>query len=236
MIAPLKPLALLALVPAFTLLASPMASQASPATGYSHDRLAPTLLTGSKKVVIKGTTTPGTVTSGVSDKAEYVTFTVPSGKVFTSLKLTNYTSIDNLAFVGLMAGNQWTAARVSGVSNAQALPGALAYSHFGVTGVCAETYGGSGNGLPSTGICATNPLSANDLFATSLKGALTAPLQAGDYTVWIQNTGSELSQYEFAAQFEYAPAPGPLPILGAAAGLGFSRRLRQRIRSAKPQG
>jgi len=228
--APLKPLALLALVPAFTLLASPMASQASPATGYSHDRLAPTLLTGSKKVVIKGTTTPGTVTGGVSDKAEYVTFTVPSGKAFTSLKLTNYTSTDNLGFVGLMAGNQWTATRVG-----QTLPNALAYSHFGVAGVCAETYGGSGNGLPSSGICATNPLSANDLFATSLKGALTAPLQPGDYTVWIQNTGSELSQYEFAAQFQ-TQAPGPLPILGAAAGFGFSRRLRQRIRSAKPQG
>jgi len=230
--APLKPLALLALVPAFTLLASPMASHAA----YSYDRLAPTVLTGSKKVVIKGAVqNVGTVTGGISPTAEYVTFTVPSGKVFTSLKLTNYTSIDNLAFVGLMAGNQWTAARVSGVPNAQALPDALAYSHFGVAGVCAETYGGSGNGLPSSGICATNPLSANDLFATSLKGALTAPLPAGDYTVWIQNTGSELSQYEFAAQFQ-TQAPGPLPILGAAAGLGFSRRLRQRIRSAKPQG
>jgi hypothetical protein len=231
--APLKPLALLALVPAFTLLASPMASQASPATGYSHDRLAPTLLTGSKKVVIKGAVqNVGTVTGGISPTAEYVTFTVPSGKVFTSLTLTNYTSIDNLAFVGLMAGNQWTAARVG-----QTLPNALAYSHFGVSGVCAETYGGSGNGLPTgANDCASNPLSQTDLFVKSLKGALTAPLQAGDYTVWIQNTGSELTEYEFAAQFEYAPAPGPLPVLGAAAGLGFSRRLRQRIRSAKPQG
>ena len=67
--APLKPLALLALVPAFTLLASPMASQAA----YSHNPLAPTKLTGSPTVTIQGTTTPGTVTGGVSDKSEYVT-------------------------------------------------------------------------------------------------------------------------------------------------------------------
>jgi len=99
---PLKPLALLALAPAFTLLASPMASQAA----YSHNPLAPTKLTGSPTVTIQGTTTPGTVTGGVSDKSEYVTFRVPYGKVFTGLNLTSYTSTDDRSFVALMPGKK----------------------------------------------------------------------------------------------------------------------------------
>ena len=223
--APLKPLALLALVPAFTLLASPMASQAA----YSHNPLAPTKLTGSPTVTIQGTTTPGTVTGGVSDKSEYVTFRVPYGKVFTGLNLTSYNSTDDRSFVALMPGKKWTTAPSSG-----ALPGALAFSHFGTRGVCSADYG---NLKPVVGNnCATNPLSQTNLFVKSLTGPLAAPLKSGDYSVWIQNTGPEETAYVFKAQFESVKAPGPLPILGAAAGLGFSRRLRQRIRSAKPQG
>ena len=223
--APLKPLALLALVPAFTLLASPMASQAA----YSHNPLAPTKLTGSPTVTIQGTTTPGTVTGGVSDKSEYVTFRVPYGKVFTGLNLTSYTSTDDRSFVALMPGKQWTAVPASG-----ALPGALAFSHFGTRGVCSLFYG---NLAPSgANNCVTNPAGQSNLFVKSLTGPLAAPLKSGDYSVWIQNTGLEETAYVFGAQFESVKAPGPLPILGAAAGLGFSRRLRQRIRSAKPQG
>ena len=223
--APLKPLALLALVPAFTLLASPMASQAA----YSHNPLAPTKLTGSPTVTIQGTTTPGTVTGGVSDKSEYVTFRVPYGKVFTGLNLTSYTSTDDRSFVALMPGKQWTAVPASG-----ALPGALAFSHFGTRGVCSLFYG---NLAPSgANNCVTNPAGQSNLFVKSLTGPLAAPLKSGDYSVWIQNTGLEETAYVFEAQFESVKAPGPLPILGAAAGLGFSRRLRQRIRSAKPQG
>jgi len=222
--APLKPLALFALVPAFTLLASPMASQA-----YSNNPLAPTKLTGSPTVTIQGTTTPGTVTGGVSDKSEYVTFRVPYGKVFTGLNLTSYTSTDDRSFVALMPGKKWTTAPSSG-----ALPGALAYSHFGTRGVCSASYG---NLEPSgTNNCVTDPGSQTNLFVKSLTGPLAAPLKSGDYSVWIQNTGTEETAYVFEAQFESVKAPGPLPILGAAAGLGFSRRLRQRIRSAKPQG
>jgi hypothetical protein len=226
MVSPKTLLPLVALVPVLTLLASPSATQAA----YSHNPLAPSVETGSKKVKIKGTVTNvGTVVNGVSPTADYVTFTVPTGKVFSSLTLTSYTSSDDRSFVGLMAGNQWTTAPAAG-----ALPGALAYSHFGTRGVCSEFYG---NLAPSgTNNCATNPASQTDLFVKSLLGPLTTPLQAGDYTVWIQNTGVELTEYEFEAQFQNAQAPGPLPILGAAAGFGFSRRLRQRIRSAKPQG
>jgi len=222
-------LALLALVPAFTLLASPMASQAA----YSHNPLAPTKLTGSPKVTIQGKVqNVGTVTNGVSPTSDYVTFRVPYGKVFTGLNLTSYTSTDDRSFVALMAGKQWTA--VPKLTQPQGLPGALAFSHFGTRGVCSAFYG---NLAPSgTNNCATDPLSQTNLFVKSLTGPLAAPLKSGDYSVWIQQTGNQETAYVFEAQFESVKAPGPLPILGAAAGLGFSRRLRQRIRSAKPQG
>ena len=226
---PLKPLALLALVPAFTLLASPMASQAA----YSHNPLAPTKLTGSPKVTIQGKVqNVGTVTNGVSPTSDYVTFRVPYGKVFTGLNLTSYTSTDDRSFVALMAGKQWTA--VPKLTQPRGLPGALAFSHFGTSGVCSAYYG---NLAPSgDNNCVTNPAGQSNLFVKSLTGPLAAPLKSGDYSVWIQNTGAEETAYVFEAQFESVKAPGPLPILGAAAGLGFSRRLRQRIRSAKPQG
>jgi hypothetical protein len=230
--APLKPLALLALVPAFTLLASPMASQAA----YSHNPLAPTKLTGSPTVTIQGTLINGSNPggAGVSPTSDYVTFRVPYGKVFTGLNLTSYTSTDDRSFVALMPGKKWTTAPSSG-----ALPGALAYSHFGTRGLCSLVYGDripSGTYNKITNNCVTNPAGQSNLFVKSLTGPLAAPLKSGDYSVWIQNTGPEETAYVFEAQFESVKAPGPLPILGAAAGLGFSRRLRQRIRSAKPQG
>ena len=227
--APLKPLALLALVPAFTLLASPMASQAA----YSHDPLAPTKLMGSPTVTIQGTLINGSNPNGagVSPTSDYVTFRVPYGKVFTALNLTSYTSSNARSFVAVMPGKQWTA--VPNVSTS-ALPGALAFSHFGTRGVCSAFYG---NLAPSgTNNCATDPLSQTNLFVKSLTGPLAAPLKSGDYSVWIQQTGNQETAYVFEAQFESVKAPGPLPILGAAAGLGLSRRLRQRIRSAKAQG
>jgi hypothetical protein len=210
-----------------------MASQAA----YSHNPLAPTKLTGSPTVTIQGTTTPGTVTGGVSDKSEYVTFRVPYGKVFTGLNLTSYTSTDDRSFVALMPGKQWTA--VPKLTQPQGLPGALAFSHFGTRGQCSLFYGDripSGTYNEITNNCVTKPAGQSNLFVKSLTGPLAAPLKSGDYSVWIQNTGAEETAYVFEAQFESVKAPGPLPILGAAAGLGFSRRLRQRIRSAKPQG
>jgi hypothetical protein len=221
-------LPLLALVPALTLLASPSATQAA----YSHNPLAPSVETGSKKVKIKGTVTNvGTVAGGVSPTADYVTFTVPTGKVFTSLTLTSYTSTDDRGFVGLMAGNQWTTAPVFAPS--QGLPGALAYSHFGTKGVCSDFYGA----LAPSGAenCATNPASQTDLFSQSLLGPVAGPLPSGNYTMWIQQTVANPITYEFEAEFQNAQAPGPLPILGAAAGFGVSRRLRQRIKSGAPQ-
>ena len=160
---------------------------------------------------------------------------MPYGKVFTGLNLTSYTSTDDRSFVALMAGKQWTA--VPKLTQPQGLPGALAFSHFGTRGVCSAFYGNlAPSGGNSGNNCVTNPAGQSNLFVKSLTGPLAAPLKSGDYSVWIQNTGAEETVYVFEAQFESVKAPGPLPILGAAAGLGFSRRLRQRIRSAKPQG
>ena len=58
---------------------------------------------------------------------------------------------------------------------------------------------------------------------------LPASQPAGPYTVWIQQSSPGTTQYRFSANLNRAP--GPLPVLGVAAGLGWSRRLRRRLRS-----
>lgn len=63
---------------------------------------------------------------------------------------------------------------------------------------------------------------------------LPSPLPAGDYSLWIQQTSPGKTQYRFSANLN--PAPGPLPVLGVAAGLGWSRRLRRRCLLRLPRG
>lgn len=41
--------------------------------------------------------------------------------------------------------------------------------------------------------------------------------------------------YAGIANFTYNAVPGPLPILGVAASFGYSRKLRKRIKSSKPE-
>ena len=153
----------------------------------------------------------GSVVGGVSPTSQYVTFTVPSGYIFSSLTLESFDSTDRRGFIGLMPGNQWTTAPASG-----ALPGALAYNHFGVMGVCALNY----VSLAPSGVqnCVTDPADQSDLLSKTLGPALSGPLQAGDYTLWIQQTAAAPVSDAFKASFTAVPAPAPLLGLGAARG------------------
>ena len=225
---------LVAAAPVALLLASPMASQAA----YSTNPLAPTVLSGSPTITMSGSvvtdTSQGhTAVGGVSSNSNYVTFTVPQGFVFQGLSLKSYKSADNRAFVALMPGNTWTSVPNVGTG---ALPGALAFHHFGTGGnplgaLCAQQYL-SGSRTPSSGEnCLTNPAGQSNLLTKSISTPINGTLPAGDYTVWIQQTSGELVDYVFEASF--APAPGPLPLLGAAAGWSLSRRLRKRIKGGE---
>jgi hypothetical protein len=186
---------------------------------------------------VGGTTTGGvcTPTPGWSC-ADYITVAVPEGLAINSINLDFYNSTDDRAFVAVQAGTQYTA--TTGV-------GALAYNHFGWRGLCATTYGASrlastNNPTPpsATYNCTngtdteprTTPISTN-LFTNVLTGSpkLGAPLTAGSYTFWIQQVSGD-SEYTFTVSTINVPAP--LPLLGAGAAFGWSRRLRRRLRSS----
>jgi hypothetical protein len=178
-----------------------------------------------------GSTASCTPISGWSC-ADYITVTVPEGLAINSINLDFYNSTDDRAFIAVQAGNQWTANQTTGV-------GSLAYNHFGWRGLCATTYGALRPSAPSanyncTNGTDTNPLTtptSTNLFTNVLTGSpkLGAPLAAGNYTFWIQQVSGD-SEYRFTVSTINVPAP--LPLLGAGAAFGWSRRLRRRLRSS----
>jgi hypothetical protein len=144
----------------------------------SDDRLNPTNLS-----FATGTNTiSGTTQSGDRD---YFTFEVPSGWNLSSVFHQTYESDDFRGFIGLQAGTQLTEPPVG--ANASNL---LGYTLFGVDTVGSEIIddlAASGASLP--------PATGFD-----------APLPAGDYTFWLQQTGT-LTTYSF--DFVLTPVPEP---------------------------
>jgi hypothetical protein len=209
------------------------------AVDYSNDPLNPSLVTpnGLGQYIFEGRVDgPGPTASSCTPAYncfDYVTITIPSGMQVTEIILDSYNSTDDRAFVAIQAGNQFTATVA-----ANRLPGALAYNHFGWRGLCATTYGAlrpipasannncilGDNVTPVTG-------QLTDLFDSVLPGSTKLPtsLPPGDYTFWIQQVSGD-SEYRFLVT---SSVPGPLPLLGAAAGFGFSRRLRRRVKQGQ---
>ena len=222
----LRPAGVLVAGSTLALLGLPQAGHAA----FSNDKNNPTVLPWSDILTIAGevSQTTGSAVGGVSPDAQYVSFTVPIGYEFTSLKLVNYNSSDDRGFVALQAGDKWTA--VPNTSTG-ALPGALAYHHFGsgagptYGSLCSQSYTG---GTTPVSVCATDPIANSDLFTRSINGPIAGPLPAGPYTLWLQQTAATPVGFTFQATSTAVPAP--LPLLGLGAGFGVSRRLRRRIR------
>lgn len=224
-----SPHGLLAAASALAVLALPQAGHAA----FSNDKNNPTVLPWSEILSIAGSVSqpggPSATQAGVSPNAQYVSFTVPLGYVFTGLELVDYNSTDRRGFVGLQAGNQWTAVPNTTTG---ALPGALAYHHFGngfgTNGtLCSQNY----TGVDPVSVCATDPVANSDLFTRSLISPINGPLPSGSYTLWLQQTNVASVGFTFRATS--TAVPSPLPLLGLGAGFGVSRRLRQRINNAR---
>ena len=210
-------------------------AHAAPAA-FSKDKNNPTALSFFPSgITISGTVnqTSGSAVGGVSPDAQYVTFTVPKRYNFTSLTLTDYSSTDQRGFVALQAGSQWTS-----VPSGGGIPGALTYNHFGTgnTGsrpVCALSYAGSTATPSGASACVDNAAANSDLFSRNLPNSILSAQPAGSYTLWIQQTAPAPVSYALEANFQPQPVPGPLPVLGAVAGFGFSRRLRRRLKQGQ---
>ncbi len=223
---------------ASALLVTAGAGAAQAAIDYSDDPLAPTPVTigsdGTFEIEVKQEGLAGACVAGKNCK-DYVTFSVPAGRVLNGLKLRSYDSSDNRVFAAIQAGVQFTA-----VPSGTTLPGALAYNHAGWRGICAESYGPSrptGTEISLLNNCIqadnitpvvganTNLFKANSIAAGPLAVGF---LPAGDYTVWLQQV-SGISEYTFVGT---TAVPGPLPAAGALAGLAMARRLRRQLKSS----
>jgi len=223
------------------------AATAAP-TDYSNNPSAPSSVTADSlgRYIFEGrvagtyTNTPGGPTS--SEKclnetnpaincADYIKINIPSGFVISRINLDYYDSTDDRAFIGFQSGAQFiTATGFVGTD-------LLAYNHFGWRGLCATTYGplrlpAAGAANNCTNGTNTDPVSTpgtTNLF-TQLNSGSPVPgtLGSGDYTFWIQQISGD-SSYKFTVQS--TPTPAPLPVIGAAAAFGWSRRLRRRLRA-----
>jgi len=162
----------------------------------SNDRAAPTVINfGPGDNDILGTT--GAATGG--NVRDYFTFTIPTGATLTALTVLNSAiTAGASAFIGLEAGGQITVDPAA----ATAAP-LLGYRHFAPADIGVDI-------LPLMGIAV---------------GAIgfTAPLGAGQYSVWIQDTSPGTSVY--GLRFE-VPEPGTalLTLTSLASLAWFGRR------------
>jgi hypothetical protein len=185
----------LALV-AVLLLAAPLARASSwdesGAQGdLSNNRLAPSSL----DLTPGDNTVSGSVIAGDVD---YLTIVVPAGFTLSQINLVSFTSVDDLAFIGIQAGSTFTQPP-TGTDVTQL----LGWAHFGPTA----------------------PVPYFDIIGTGT-GAIgfSAPLPAGPYTLWIQQTSAQTVGYgwDFVVTGGSVPEPGSaaLTLLGVGALLG----------------
>jgi hypothetical protein len=163
--------------------------------------------------------------------ADYITINIPSGFAISGINLDFYDAVDERAFIAFQGGNQFTAGFTG--------TGLLAYNHFGWRGLCATNYGSlrpsanasnncidASNTTPVTSSTTSNLLT--NVYTASPASPVPGNLGSGDYTFLIQQISGD-SSYQFTVQS--AQVPGPLPVIGAAAAFGWSRRLRLRLRA-----
>ena len=138
--------------------------------------------------------------TSVAGDREYARFTIPPGLALESVFLRSYTGADGLSFIGTQRGSTFT--EPPGAANPANL---LGYTHFGpgAGNVGADILPAMGSGFGSQGF--------------------TPPLGPGDYSLWMQQTGSIPTGYTF--DFVVTPEPSTAALAGlAAAGLLCRRR------------
>jgi hypothetical protein len=144
----------------------------------SGDRLSPTLLIASPGVNTLAMTS-------VTGDRDYFTFAVPTSLVLSSIFHKTYVSADDLSFFALQVGSTLTEPPTG--TNAANL---LGYVHFGAVTVGSEII--------------DNLANSNSLSPPAM--GFTAPLAAGNYAFWVQQTGTA-AQYSF--DFALTPVPEP---------------------------
>ena len=169
----------------------------------SNNGLAPSfaaLVAGSNQVL---GTTGRTVAGGPVDR-DYLHFTVPAGHVLQSLwVLPGQVTLGGGAFIGLAAGNV-----VTTPPEGFSAEGLLGWTLFGIDQEGSDIL--EIMSIPALG-----------------SSGFTIPLPAGDYSVWIQETGVGSAVYKLDFMVAEVPeAPTALAMLGGLALLGAALRKR----------
>lgn len=163
----------------------------------SDNRLAPTWLSASA----------GSNTLQMSSTAgdrDYVGFTVPAGWQLGSIVQLSYDSADSLAFIALQAGTTLTEPPTG--TNAANLLGWTLFGPLSVGTEIIDNLAASGSASPPA-------------------MGFSAPLGAGPYTFWIQQTGA-VATYGFDFVLTPVPEPGT-PVLALLGGLALATVLRR---------
>lgn len=168
----------------------------------SGDRLNPdafVLAPGSNNLV-------GDVIGGAGADLDYVALTVPANHLLAQIVLEVYDSTDSRAFLAVQQGATFTEPPTS--TDVTQL---LGYSHIG-----------PGGAQPGTDIL-------DDLGLGGGAIGFTPPLAAGQYSFWIQQTGTALTGYDFNFVVEEVPEPSSLTLgaMGAVAAVWLAARRRR---------
>lgn len=158
----------------------------------SGDRLNPTSLIFSLGINTISATS-------VQGDREYIHVVIPLGLELAAATLTSYAGDDDTAFIAIQAGNV-----LSEPPSGTDVTNLLGWSHFGP---------GVGNvGLDILPDIGTGP------------GAIgfVPPLSAGDYTLWMQQTGTSPATYTF--EFTVTPEPATAFLLMTGSFLAIRRR------------
>lgn len=150
-------------------------------------------------------TLSATSVGGTSIDREYVTFSMPPLSRLGAVRLTAYSGVDPLAFIGVQSGSTFTAPPTG--TNPATL---LGYAHFGP----GAPQGVGANYLPAIGTGAGSM-------------GFTPPLPGGNYTFWIQQTSSS-SPSTYTFDFVVTPEPGTLMMCGLGAALACLASRRRR--------
>lgn len=126
--------------------------------------------------------------TSVRDDREYVTITIPASHQLDSLFLTAYVGGDETAFIGVQSGTSMTEPS-SGANPANL----LGWTHFG----------------PGAGNLGADILPEIGMGFDAI--GFTPPLPSGDYTFWIQQTGTSAATYTM--EFNVSPEPASLALL-----------------------
>jgi len=148
----------------------------------SNNRLSPTVF---------GILEPGANSLRASTQSgdlEYVTFTVPAGASLTALRLTEFTSADDVAFLAIQAGTTFSVTPSEAANNIGSL---LGWTHFGT------------GGLAGTALVGTDIL--DEIGSGAGSAGFTPPLSSGAYTLWIQQTQAQ--PVGFGLEFTAIPEP-----------------------------